>query len=377
MSIDSSRARMAQRFTAMDVLRGLTVALMIVVNMQVGPGKSYAPLLHAAWNGLTPTDVVFPTFMFVVGTALSFTLDKYATLGEAAVLRKIATRTALIFLAGYLLYWFPFFTFDTSGHLVLAPLGHTRILGVLQRIALGYGAAALIVYYGGRVGAVAFSVVALLGYWWLMHAFGDYSLAGSAEIKLDKLILGEAHMYHGEGVAFDPEGILSTLPAIVNVLAGYLAGRFIRDRGTGRSTIVTLVLGGAVCIVLALWWNTVFPINKKIWTSSFVLCTVGIDLGVLALLVYAVPHAQQRRSTYFFEVLGRNALVVYLLSEVGQKVLDLVHIGQQSLFGWLYAVGFAPWAGDKPGALLYAVVYMLGCWTVAYAMDRKGIYIRL
>lgn len=377
MSIDSSRARMAQRFTAMDVLRGLTVALMIVVNMQVGPGKSYAPLLHAAWNGLTPTDVVFPTFMFVVGTALSFTLDKYATLGEAAVLRKIATRTALIFLAGYLLYWFPFFTFDTSGHIVLAPLGHTRILGVLQRIALGYGAAALIVYYGGRVGAVAFSVVALLGYWWLMHAFGDYSLAGSAEIKLDKLILGEAHMYHGEGVAFDPEGILSTLPAIVNVLAGYLAGRFIRDRGTGRSTIVTLVLGGAVCIVLALWWNTVFPINKKIWTSSFVLCTVGIDLGVLALLVYAVPHAQQRRSTYFFEVLGRNALVVYLLSEVGQKVLDLVHIGQQSLFGWLYAVGFAPWAGDKPGALLYAVVYMLGCWTVAYAMDRKGIYIRL
>lgn len=377
MSIDSSRARMAQRFTAMDVLRGLTVALMIVVNMQVGPGKSYAPLLHAAWNGLTPTDVVFPTFMFVVGTALSFTLDKYATLGEAAVLRKIATRTALIFLAGYLLYWFPFFTFDASGHIVLAPLGHTRILGVLQRIALGYGAAALIVYYGGRVGAVAFSVVALLGYWWLMHAFGDYSLAGSAQIKLDKLILGEAHMYHGEGVAFDPEGILSTLPAIVNVLAGYLAGRFIRDRGTGRSTIVALVLGGAVCIVLALWWNTVFPINKKIWTSSFVLCTVGIDLGVLALLVYAVPHAQQRRSTYFFEVFGRNALVVYLLSEVGQKVLDLVHIGQQSLFGWLYAVGFAPWAGDKPGALLYAVVYMLGCWTVGYAMDRKGIYIRL
>ena len=131
------KPRMAQRFAAMDVLRGLTIALMIVVNMQVGPGKSYAPLLHAAWNGLTPTDVVFPTFMFVVGTALSFTLDKYAALGEAALLRKIATRGALIFLAGYLLYWFPFFTVDTTGHVVLAPLAHTRILGVLQRIALG------------------------------------------------------------------------------------------------------------------------------------------------------------------------------------------------------------------------------------------------
>ena len=214
----------ANRFRAIDVMRGLTLALMIVVNMQIGAGKSYAPLLHASWNGLTPTDLVFPTFMFVVGTALSFTLEKYAALGDAAVLRKIATRTALIFLAGYLLYWFPFITVGTTGHVFLAPLAHTRILGVLQRIALGYGAAALIVHYGGRAGAISFASGALLGYWWLMHACGDYSLAGNAAIRLDKLVLGEAHMYHGEGVAFDPEGILSTLPAIVNVLAGYLAG---------------------------------------------------------------------------------------------------------------------------------------------------------
>ena len=370
-------AHVAQRFRAIDVLRGLTVALMIVVNMQVGPGKSYAPLLHASWNGLTPTDVVFPTFMFVVGTALSFTLGKYAALGEAAVLRKIATRTALIFLCGYLLYWFPFFTLDTNGHLILAPPGHTRILGVLQRIALGYGAAALLVHYGGRAGAIAVSVGALLGYWWLMHACGDYSLAGNAAIRLDKLLLGEAHMYHGEGVAFDPEGILSTLPAIVNVLAGYLAGRFIRDHGTSRSTIVRLLLAGVVLVAVSLWWNTVFPINKKLWTSSFVLCTVGIDLGVLAILIWAVPQARERRWTYFFEVFGRNTLVIYLLSEVGQTLLNRIHVDQQSLFAWIYAVGFVPWAGDKPGSLLYAVAYMLGCWIVAYAMDRKGIYVKL
>src|SRR5579862_7340004 len=368
---------MAVRVRAIDVLRGLTVALMIVVNMQVGPGKSYPPLLHAAWNGLTPTDLVFPTFMFVVGTTLSFTLEKYERLGDAAVLRKLATRTALIFLCGYLLYWFPFFTFDATGHIVLAPISHTRILGVLQRIALGYGAAALIVHYGGRAGAIGFGLSALLGYWWVMHAFGDYSLAGSAAIKLDKLVLGEAHMYHGEGVAFDPEGILSTLPAIVNVLAGYLAGRFIRDHGTNRGTIVRLLLAGAACVVLSLLWNTVFPINKKLWTSSYVLCTVGIDLGVLATMVYVVPQAHDRRWTYFFEVFGRNTLVVYLISEIGDKLLHIVRIGQQSLFEWLYAVGFAPWFGDKPGSLLYAVVYMLGCWTVAYAMDRKGIHIRL
>ena len=369
--------RSTQRFAAIDILRGLTIALMIVVNMQIGPGSSYVPLLHAAWNGLTPTDVVFPTFMFVVGTALSFTLEKYAALGEKVVLRKIATRTALIFLAGYLLYWFPFFRFDPGGHLALAPLAHTRILGVLQRIAIGYGVAALIVYYGGRAGAVTYSVVALLGYWALMHAGGDYSLAGSAEIKLDKLVLGEGHMYHGEGVAFDPEGILSTLPAIVNVLAGYLVGRFVRDRGTGRTTIVTLLAAGAVCILVALWWNTVFPINKKIWTSSFVLCTVGIDLGVLALLLRAVPQGREHRWTYFFEVFGRNALVIYLLAEVGQTLLQRTQAGQQTLFTWLWAAGFAPWAGDKPGALLYAVAYMLCCWAVAYAMDRKRIYVKI
>jgi predicted acyltransferase len=368
---------MGTRFLAIDVMRGLTLALMIVVNLQIGEGKSYAQLLHARWHGLTLTDLVFPTFMFVVGTALSFTLEKYELLGDAAVLRKVLTRTALIFLSGYLLYWFPFFTADNAGHLTLAPISQTRVLGVLERIAIGYGAAALIVHYGGRAGAICFGLGALLGYWWLMHAFGDYSLAGNAAIKLDKLVLGEAHMYHGEGVAFDPEGILSTLPAIVNVLAGYLAGRFVRDHGTNGRTIARLLLAGAACVLLALWWNTVFPINKKLWTSSYVLCTVGIDLGVLAVLIYIVPGAQNRGWTYFFEVFGRNTLIIYLLSEAAEKLLNLARIGPQSVLEWVYAVGFASWAGDKAGSLLYALAYMLCCWAVAYAMDRKGIYIKL
>ena len=373
----AATTEMGNRFLAIDVMRGLTLALMIVVNLQIGEGKSYTQLLHAPWDGLTLTDLVFPTFLFVVGTSLSFTLDKYELLGDAAVLRKVITRTALIFLCGYLLYWFPFFTVDTSGHVVLAPISHTRILGVLERIALGYGAAALIVHYGGRAGAIGFGVSALLGYWWLMHAFGDYSLAGNAAIKLDKLVLGEAHMYHGEGAAFDPEGILSTLPAIVNVLAGYLAGRFVRENGRNARTIARLLLAGAACVLLALWWNTVFPINKKLWTSSYVLCTVGIALGVLAILVYIVPQAKKRGWTYFFEVFGRNTLIIYLLSEAAEKLLQMVRIGPQSLLQWVYAVGFASWAGDKAGSLLYAVAYMLCCWAVAYAMDRKGIYIKL
>jgi predicted acyltransferase len=368
---------LGNRFLAIDVMRGLTLALMIVVNLQIGEGKSYAQLLHAQWDGLTLTDLVFPTFMFVVGTSLSFTLEKYQRLGDAAFLRKVLTRTALIFLCGYLLYWFPFFRVDPAGHLVLRPISHTRIFGVLQRIALGYGAAALIVHYGKRTGAIAFGIVALLGYWWLMHAFGDYSLAANAAIKLDKLVLGEAHMYHGEGVAFDPEGILSTLPAIVNVLAGYLAGYFVREHGANGRTIARLLLAGTACVLLALCWNTVFPINKKLWTSSYVLCTVGIDLGVLAALIYLVPQEQKRGWTYFFEVFGRNTLVIYLLSESAEKVLHMIRIGRESVLEWVYAVGFASWAGDKAGSLLYSVAYMLCCWAVAYAMDRKRIYVRL
>ncbi|HLY53827.1 MAG TPA: heparan-alpha-glucosaminide N-acetyltransferase domain-containing protein [Steroidobacteraceae bacterium] len=368
---------LGDRFLAIDVMRGLTLALMIVVNLQIGEGKSYAQLLHARWDGLTLTDLVFPTFMFVVGTSLSFTLERYQRLGNASVLRKVLTRTALIFLCGYLLYWFPFFRLDAAGHIVAAPISHTRIFGVLQRIALGYGAAALIVHYGRRAGAVAFGVAALLVYWWMMHSLGDYSLAGNAEIRLDKLVLGEGHMYHGEGVAFDPEGILSTLPAIVNVLAGYLAGRFVRDRGTHGRTIAALLAAAAVCVLLALWWDGVFPINKKLWTSSYVLCTVGIDLGVLAVLVYLLPQGPHRAWTYFFEVFGRNTLVIYLLSEAAEKLLHMAHIGPQSVLDWVYTFGFASWAGDKAGSLLYAIAYMLCCWTVAYAMDRRRIYVKL
>jgi predicted acyltransferase len=134
---------------------------------------------------------------------------------------------------------------------------------------------------------------------------------------------------------------------------------------------------GVACVALALWWNTAFPINKKLWTSSYVLCTIGIDLGVLAALVYLVPQARSNRWTYFFEVFGRNTLVIYLLSELAEKSLQIIRLGQHSLPEWLYEVGFASWAGDKPGSLLYALAYMLGCWLVAYAMDRRGMYVKL
>ncbi len=365
------------RSLALDVLRGMTLALMIIVNMSISEEKSYGPLLHATWHGLTLTDLVFPTFLFVVGAALSFTLDKYEGLGQMAVLRKVFTRTALIFLCGYLLYWFPFFSADKTGQLALLPIENTRILGVLQRIALSYCFAALIVHYGKRQGAIAFSIAALLGYWWSMAALGDYTLTGNAALKLDRFVLGDNHLYHGEGIPFDPEGLLGTLPSIVNVLAGYFAGRFVRRNGVSFETIAKLLMIGALCVLVALSWSSVFPFNKKLWTSSYALCAIGVDLGVLAMLVYLVDLRAVRGGTYFFEVLGKNTLFIYLLAEILMSVGWLVHIGDLALFDWLYSRGFQWWAGDKNGSLLFAVVFMLGCWLVGYAMDKKRIYLKL
>jgi predicted acyltransferase len=365
------------RSQAIDVLRGLTVALMIVVNMSIGEGKSYAPLLHAVWHGLTLTDLVFPTFLFVVGTALSYTLERYAAAGTQAFVAKVLKRAALIFLCGFLMYWFPFFGVDAGGHIGLLPLAKARIPGVLQRIALGYGAAALILHFLGRRGAIAFAAAALLGYWLLLAAFGDYTLTGNAVLALDRLLLGEAHLYGGEGIPFDPEGVLSTLPAIVNVIAGYFAGRLVRDRGANWETVGRLLLAAVPCVVVGLAWSGLLPLNKKLWTSSYVLVTIGIDLAVLGSLVWLLDMRRLRGWTPFFEAFGRNTLFVYLLSEIGGTLLNLAHVGHQTLFEWLYLEAFASWAGLKPGSLLYSIAFMLCCWLVAYAMDRRRIYVRL
>lgn len=365
------------RAQSVDTLRGLTLALMIIVNMSISEEKSYAPLLHAVWHGLTLTDLVFPTFLFVVGTSLSFSLEKYQGLGHRQVLRKVFTRTVLIFLCGYLLYWFPFFQTDSAGHWGPIPLENTRILGVLQRIALSYCFASLIVHFGNVRAAAVYCVLALLGYWWIMATWGDYTLAGNTAIQLDKALLGVSHMYKGEGVPFDPEGLLGTIPSVVNVLAGYFAGRFLRTCGTNYEVVAKLLMAGVVCVTIALCWSAFFPLNKKLWTSSYVLCTIGIDLCVLATLTYVIDIASVKKWATFFEIFGKNTLFLYLVSEVVSTVFWVAHVGDIALFDWLYLNGFQWWAGDKAGSLAFAVAFMLVCWLVGYAMDKRRIYIRL
>jgi predicted acyltransferase len=371
-----------QRFTALDVFRGMTVCFMIIVNTPGNGETTYAPLLHAHWNGFTPTDLVFPSFMFAVGNAMSFVMNKWATMSNAAVLTKIFKRTLIIFLLGYLMYWFPFVHWNESGELAGNPISQTRIFGVLQRIALGYCAAALMIRYLKLNTVLRLSLVFLFVYWLILLLFkGDddpYDMLTNAGTRLDLWLLGSDHLYHGEGVAFDPEGLLSTLPAIANVTFGYAAGKWIQERGNSYEGLTKLLLAGITLIFLALCWNNFHPINKKLWTGSYVFLTVGIDCVLLAALVYLIDFVHVKRFSYFFEVFGKNPLFIYLLSELTAIMMWFIPVGasRQPLYSWLFENVFKH-AGMYFGSFLFAISVMLFCWLVGYLLDKKKIYIRV
>ncbi|WP_423148646.1 acyltransferase family protein [Rubrolithibacter danxiaensis] len=377
--MDNSNAR----FLSLDVFRGMTICFMIIVNTPGAGAVPFAPLEHAAWHGFTPTDLVFPSFLFAVGNAMSFSMKKYKAIGDAAVLSKIFKRTILIFLLGYLSYWFPFFRIH-EGHITLAPISETRIMGVLQRIALCYCFASLMIHYLSTKTVYVVSALLLVGYWVILLAFGNpvdpLSMLGNAGTYLDKFVLGDSHLYHGEGVAFDPEGILSTLPAIVNVIIGYYAGKFIQEKGKGYETTTKLMLAGFVLIFLAICWNSVFPINKKLWSSSFVLLTTGLDLVIISALIYLLEIKFWNPANWsrFFVVFGKNPLFIYLLSEILVVVAYMITVAPHTgLFKWLGINVFQTIAPGPLGSLLFALFYMLLCWSIGWILDRKKIYVRV
>ena len=372
----------SQRFLALDVLRGMTVFFMIIVNTPGSWDTTWAPLKHAAWHGITPTDLVFPTFMFVVGNALSFVEKKWNGLSDGKVLWIITKRTLIIFLLGYLMYWFPFVHWNEAGELVANPIANTRIMGVLQRIALGYFFGALMIRYFKAVTAVRLSVVLLLLYWLILLLFGDktdpFNMLTNAGNRFDLWLLGESHLYHGEGLAFDPEGVLSTMPSIANVVFGYAAGKFIAEKGNTWEGLTKLLLTGFALVSLALLWHLVFPINKKLWTGSFVLLTVGIDCVLLAALSYVTDFLGRTKWTYFFEVFGKNPLFIYLLSEIAAILLWFIPIGEKRtpLYAWLYEHIFRH-AGAYLGSFLFALAVVMFCWLVGWILDKKKIYVRV
>ncbi|MCO5241956.1 MAG: DUF5009 domain-containing protein [Chitinophagaceae bacterium] len=366
------------RFLALDVLRGMTICFMIIVNNPGSGAEPFSPLLHASWDGFTPTDLVFPTFLFAVGNAMSFSMPKYRHSGTPAVLAKLFKRTVIIFLLGYLLYWFPFFSETPDGSYRFSPISDTRIMGVLQRIALTYCAAGLMIHFLRKKMVWTLSGIFLIGYWFILYVGGDYSMLGNAGHKLDLLVFGESHLYHGEGTAFDPEGLLSTFPSIVNVIAGYYAGTYIQRKGKTFETVANLLVGAFVLLCIAYFWDLVFPINKKLWTSSFVLYTVGLDLCILGVLIFILEIKAFTRGAYFFQVFGKNPLFIYILSEILYTVFYLIQTPSGTpLYDAVSISFFQKILPGASGSLAFALSYVLLCWLIGYWMDRKKIYVRV
>lgn len=366
----------SERYLALDVLRGMTIAFMITVNTPGSWQYVYPPLRHAAWHGCTPTDLVFPFFLFVVGVSMFFSFSKYQNTLNRQTLLHVGKRTLLIFLIGLFINSFPQWLTDYS---------HLRIMGVLQRIAVAYGLAAVIVLAFSRKTIAWLGGGILLVYWAIIYFLGGadpYSLEGNVTIPFDSAILGTNHLYKGFGIPFDPEGILSSLPAIVTVLIGYFAGVMIKETEKKRVP-GKLLLYGVVAAVLGYVWGLAFPINKPLWTSSYVLYTAGLGAVLFALLIFIIDLKGYKRWTSFFVVFGMNPLFIYALSGLWAKALyTLIRIpdgdgGTMAGSTWLYQNVFEPLAGSMNGSLLYALTHIFFFWLIGYVLYKNKIFIKV
>ena len=385
---------MTARHLSLDVFRGAAVALMILVNNPGSWNHLYPPLAHAPWHGCTPTDLVFPFFLFAVGNALALVLPGLLAGPAAAFWIKLLRRTALVFLIGLLLNAVSLWRWDAQGGFTLRGLEHLRTLGVLQRIALCWGAAALIVWWArGRTGVVAGAAVALLLLYWVLFLIlpagtDPYSLEGYFGTHWDRAVLGASHLYQGEGVPFEPEGLASTLPAVAQVLLGVLVGQAIARGGSSALLVARLFMAATALLALAYLWQLAMPLNKKLWTSSYVLLTTGLALLVLASLMLLLD-VQGRRGAWvrFFEVFGTNALFIFVLSGLVPRLLGMLRWGgvgadgiarTTSPMGWLYRKLFEGVGGDpRLGSLLFAVANLLVYWLVARELHRRRIFLRV
>jgi len=404
-----------QRFYSLDVFRGATVCLMILVNNPGTWSHIYDPLEHAPWHGLTPTDLVFPFFLFAVGNAMAFVMPKLETAGDVVFWKKILKRTMIIFLIGLFLNWWPFVRWQ-EGNLVFIqwvnsakPENGVRILGVLQRIALCYFFASILIYYLKPLRAFYAGMLILLLYWMLCYIgnpHDPYSLTGWFGTEIDKKILHVPHMYKGEGVVFDPEGLMSTLPAIVQVIFGFLVGDYIqkkarlpdnreiiRNENVGQGKSFEMVAGlfviGAGLLITGFCWDLVFPINKKIWTSSYTVYTSGLATLVIATMIYMIEFKNVKGGlARFFDVFGKNALFVFALSAFLPKGLALIRIPDGlnakavmtyvNPWNWLYKKVLVHIPGPPElGSLLFAVCVILFMWAICYWLDKKRIYIKV
>jgi predicted acyltransferase len=381
-----------ERYYSLDVFRGATVALMILVNNPGSWSNTFSPLAHASWHGCTPTDLVFPFFLFAVGNAMSFVMPQLQQGNSTEFWKKVIKRTILIFLIGLFLNWSPFVKWSDTG-LVFKPWENVRILGVLQRIALCYFFASVIIYFGKSRMALFIGMMILVIYWVLSFALGaaghPYSLSGYFGNAIDFNILGISHVYKGEGVPFDPEGLTSTLPAIVQVIFGFLVGEYIQLKGKNFEMLAKLLLTGVVLVLVGFIWDFSFPINKKIWTSSYVFYTSGLSIITLSMLIYLLEFNNAKgKWSQFFDMFGKNPLFIFVLSGFLPRVLALLrwvdHVDEKgepvytNALPWFYQNVCKDVASDlRIGSLLYALCMIAFMGTIAYLLDKKKIYIRV
>lgn len=374
---------MKDRLLSLDAFRGLTVALMILVNNPGSWGRIHPPLRHAAWHGLTPTDLVFPFFLFIVGTAMALSFARRVEGGASRsdLVRKIVTRTVIIFACGLFLNGFPFFGEGLG-------LDTLRIMGVLQRIALCYLAGGLTVVLARR-NAVRAAVALVLVVVYeaamrlpLVAGWGGFTLEDNLVRWIDLRVLTEPHMYRAAGTAFDPEGLLSTLPAVVTVLLGFFVGELLRsDRPLG-ARLRRLALSGVGLAILGAVLAPVEPVNKQLWTVTYVLVTGGLAMMALAACSWLVDGRGWSAGVRPAVIFGSNPLVAFLGSGLLARILYLVRVpdpggGEQSLQRAFYTGICEPLAGPLWGSFLHAVVHVLFWLAVSWVLWRRRWFVKV
>lgn len=365
-----------KRLLALDVMRGITIAGMILVNNPGSWEHTYAPLKHAQWNGLTPTDLVFPFFMFIMGISTYISLRKYDFAFSVPAALKIIKRTIIIFLIGIAINWFALVCYTGDP----LPFAHIRILGVMQRLALCYGATALIALVIKHKYIPYLIAVLLIGYFIMLITSNGYAYNETNILSIvDRALLGDAHMYMDNHI--DPEGLLSTIPSIAHVLIGFCVGKLLMEVKDIREKLERLLLIGTILTFAGFLLSYGCPINKKIWSPTFVLVTCGLGSSLLALLVWIIDIKGYQKWSHFFESFGVNPIFIYVASDVLAILLSIVKVTYQgesiSLHQAFYQQMLQPLFGNEGGSFMYAILFVLLNWAIGYILYKKKIYIKI
>jgi len=381
-----------QRLLALDVLRGITISGMILVNDPGSWDSVYAPLRHAQWNGLTPTDLVFPFFMFIMGISTYISLKKYRFECSGSAIGKIVKRTCVIFFIGLAIAWFSMFcrtwnslasediSFWSRLGQSMNTFDHIRILGVLQRLALSYGIGAIIALTLKHKYIPYLIVTLLVGYFLILLFGNGYEYNETSILSIvDRAVLGVQHMYKDNGI--DPEGLLSTIPAIAHVLIGFSCGKWLMEEKDIKEKLLQLFLLGTVLTFLGFLLNYGIPINKKVWSPTFVMVTCGLAALFLALLIWIIDIKGYKKWSRFFEAFGVNPLFMYVVAAVLSILLGNIHFTYNgettSLHGFIYHDVLQPVFGDYFGSLVFAVLFVCLVWVCGYTLYKKKIYIKI